>query len=64
MQQVHGNVRRNRHAEDGDCGYQNDHSQLALDRKVREPTNQCPSRSPARFQHRSSVGDIAEICWL
>jgi hypothetical protein len=51
MQQIHGNVRSHRHAEYGDCGYQNDHSELALDGKVREPTNQYPSRSPVRFQH-------------
>ena len=40
MQQIHRNVRDHRHGEDGDRRHQDDHTQLALDGKVREPTNQ------------------------
>jgi hypothetical protein len=40
MQEIRRNVRDHRYGKDGRRGYQNDGAQLALDGKVREPTNQ------------------------
>src|SRR5450631_498880 len=49
MQQIHRNVSDHRDGKNCDRGHHDDHAQLALDGKVREPTNQLTLPQRVRF---------------